>query len=286
MKNDTKRGTCPVCFGKFDTTEASIGKHGWKEFGGRQVGVYGQAVHSGECFGLGYKPFELSSEGTVAYLETRLVPYLASVERALTHLATRPTLLVAKSQTWQERQAKKPEEMIELTFAAMPREYESVLARKVRDREEEKAAVEADIARFQKLVAEWAPGTLADKVAKVETVHLEITDRAGRQVASCATRRMFGRPQNLKKTTNKAAVTCSRCLKSMASDAAYVAKRDGEVADAEALVAWLKANGQATSKVIKAALTWDTKRFNRAVDRAGYQKVKSGWESPTVYSAV
>lgn len=284
MKNDTKRGTCSVCFGEFDSTEISIGRHGWKEFGGRQVGVYGQAHHSGECFGLGYKPFELSSEGTVAYLETRLVPYLASVERELAHLASRPTLLVKKAQTWEERQAKKPTELVELT-AEEPK-YNDVLARKVSDAEQEKKHITITIEKFRQIIADWKLGTLADKTAKVETVHMQIIDRHNRKVATCATRRMFGQPQNLKTTTDKASVTCSRCLKSMASDAAYTAKRDGEYADAETLVTFLKGNGPATAKATKEALGWETKRFNRAVDRAGYQKVKSGWESPTVYSAV
>lgn len=67
-KPTTIYGTCPACFRAFVVLNGKIRKHGWTEQGGRQVGSYGNAWHTGECFGVGYEPFELSTEGTVAFV--------------------------------------------------------------------------------------------------------------------------------------------------------------------------------------------------------------------------
>lgn len=53
-------GTCPVCEGQQRLHKLTMVHHGYRRPG------YGQIV--GDCFGVGFPPYELSTEGTEAYL--------------------------------------------------------------------------------------------------------------------------------------------------------------------------------------------------------------------------
>lgn len=64
-------GTCPACFQnvKLVPRTQAISRHGWSVmgFGGwKNLGAH----HQGQCFGVGYQPFELSKLGTVRYRES------------------------------------------------------------------------------------------------------------------------------------------------------------------------------------------------------------------------
>jgi len=49
--NKTRRGTCPFCLGSYVCQpDGTIGRHGWKEIGGRVRFEYGNVYHEGECF--------------------------------------------------------------------------------------------------------------------------------------------------------------------------------------------------------------------------------------------
>lgn len=75
-------GTCPACFANVKLNSSDkILRHGWTEMGGRQKGSYGQAWHSGACFGVGFKPYELSKEGTEKFREKKVLPLIAELER-------------------------------------------------------------------------------------------------------------------------------------------------------------------------------------------------------------
>lgn len=54
-------GTCPVCFESVAVRSGDMVLHGYRRPGSGSV--------SGRCFGLGYPPFEVSPEGTIAYLK-------------------------------------------------------------------------------------------------------------------------------------------------------------------------------------------------------------------------
>jgi hypothetical protein len=65
--------TCPCCFRTMALVSGTIiARHGWTESGGRRVGEYGNAWHSGSCYGVDELPFEVSCEGTKKY-HSRLV---------------------------------------------------------------------------------------------------------------------------------------------------------------------------------------------------------------------
>jgi len=54
----------------------------------------------------------------------------------------------------------------------------------------------------------------------------------------------------------------------------------------DALVAWLQTQrAPATARVIKEALGWETRRFNQAVERAGYKRIDNDSGAPLAYRA-
>jgi len=80
--------------------DGKVVRHGWREAGGtRRVGSYGHVFHSGACFGVGWLPYEVSSDCTTAFVEHGLFPMGVNAQGYLTHLATRPAL-VYEGATW------------------------------------------------------------------------------------------------------------------------------------------------------------------------------------------
>lgn len=55
-----KCGTCPACFGDYVATPTKLVHHGYQRPGDGQI--------HGDCPGVGYPPYEVSCEGTQAYL--------------------------------------------------------------------------------------------------------------------------------------------------------------------------------------------------------------------------
>lgn len=92
MTGTTTKGTCPACFRLMALSRGKLSRHGWREQGGRRVGEYERAWHVGACFGVGWDPFEISPDGTVAYVKKVLVPTRTGIENRLEHLATRPPI--------------------------------------------------------------------------------------------------------------------------------------------------------------------------------------------------
>jgi len=94
MKKDTMRGTCPACFRAHDVDDSVLHKHGWSEVGRRTVGSHGNAWHVGACFGVGRKPFEVSPEGTWAFLTEVIFPAALAGGAIVNRLRARPTLTI------------------------------------------------------------------------------------------------------------------------------------------------------------------------------------------------
>jgi hypothetical protein len=86
-------GTCPVCFRNIKLKGERIMRHGWNVQGQRSQGMYGMTWHTGPCFGAGLKPFEVSSDGTKAYLSKVLEPILKTRIKRLQDLKKRPATL-------------------------------------------------------------------------------------------------------------------------------------------------------------------------------------------------
>jgi len=223
MKKDTMRGTCPACFRAHDVDDSVLHKHGWSEVGRRTVGSHGNAWHVGACFGVGRKPFEVSPEGTWAFLTEVIFPAALAGGAIVNRLRARPTLTIKYEWDTGARDSRyravyEPR-TIELTAGETRKvstgvntwnvrtfEYEYEWTLRLHNAEAEWESVKAEGARLYGAAAAWKAGTLAAKPVKTTTIHL--LGRAGR--AMCAGWRSSGYRAT---TEDPAAVTCSRCRK-------------------------------------------------------------------------
>jgi len=266
-----KRGTCPACMGEFQLYSGDgkvvIGKHGWREIGGRQVGVYGLAEHVGECFGVGWAPFEISAEGTWAFLDRVVYRRCLGHLSYLARLATCPPLLDSD-------RGKEPVELTPTNDAGAEvvrlyrREgfftstrYEQAREGHVRQTEglyRQDFSVGQNLTR---LALAWAPAEFKDGTPPGPTVHFK---KEGARLPYCGSR-SYG----LHTVADEATVTCLRCTKTIDDGHKAEAAKVALEADAATLTEYLRANGRKTRSEIKKGLGWDTKRTNRAVDRAG-----------------
>ncbi|UCC74357.1 MAG: hypothetical protein JSV86_07305, partial [Gemmatimonadota bacterium] len=128
-------------------------------------------------------------------------------------------------------------------------------------------------------IAAWKPAQLQQAAASKATVHRCYPERKGYAYGYIACGR-----RSYTTTEVDAEVTCSRCLKALTAAQTERDQRAAEKADGATLVAYLTASGAQTAKAIRAALSWDARRFNRAVQRAGFQ-IDQDCGSPTHYSA-
>lgn len=82
-------GTCPACFANVKLGRGDrIMRHGWSTMGDRRKGEYGRSWHTGACFGVGYKPYELSKEGTQDFRDQKFYPYYESLTAELEGVKT------------------------------------------------------------------------------------------------------------------------------------------------------------------------------------------------------
>lgn len=174
------KGTCPACFRPMVVKDDRVVRHGWKESGWRRVGEYGNVYHSTPCFCTNYKPFEVSPEGTRAYLDRVLKPFEASETKYLVDLEARPEMLQAvlkadpvtcipfKPPEGQNRRTW-PGKLVKVYRDAEDKDesrlYETWLKSRVNAVEAQLKAVRAEIAQKEKAVAEWKPGKLWEEQA-------------------------------------------------------------------------------------------------------------------------
>jgi len=93
LAKEAAKRTCPCCFRPMAlNSDGKVVRHGWQEQGGRQAGSYGNAWHVGQCFGVGYEPYEMSCQGTKDFHE-HLLKTKAQMERELATLEARPAKL-------------------------------------------------------------------------------------------------------------------------------------------------------------------------------------------------
>lgn len=273
------RGTCPACFGEFQLHDQSgktvVGKHGWQEQGGRQAGVYGRAWHAGECFGVGWAPFELSPAGTWAFLTNVLMPAALRAQDWLSTLQDgTPELTV---QVWRGTQQtvlvltpSSPEGQKEARFPTQGSDgrvswvtgtaYEAERQRQIGRTKMELTQTMETGATLVSRASGWTLADLKDGSPKGPTVHFQT---ATARLPYCGSR-SYG----LVKTDDRSKVTCSRCQKAIDTADRENAAHEALKADAATLTEWLRANGRKTKSEMKKGLGWDTKRVNRAVERA------------------
>jgi hypothetical protein len=93
LAKEAAKRTCPCCFRAMALdSNGRVVRHGWREAGGRRVGEYGNTWHVGQCFGVGYEPFEVSCQGTKDF-HAALLRTKAEMEKGLATLEARPAKL-------------------------------------------------------------------------------------------------------------------------------------------------------------------------------------------------
>lgn len=253
MGKTTNKGTCGACFRSMALgTDGKVVRHGWREAGGtRRVGSYGHVFHSGACFGVGWLPYEVSSDCTAAFVERVLFPMGVNAQGYLAHLATRPAL-VFEGATWAANFSEARGQMghawtpnrwdgyyrwsLKLrdgdpaqTLKNHPEDYSGTrvpsydahLASKVSDGQRTWEGIAKDALYCLKMVADWKPVAVKTVEKKLPLLHTGHTNSPW--LARC--RMAFGRGPGLRVTQVAADVTCPKCQAIVARDAERTAKK-------------------------------------------------------------
>jgi hypothetical protein len=161
----TTRGTCPACLRELVVKDGVMVKHGWREFGTRMIAHYGRVHHSGQCFGAGRPPFEVSPRGMEEFVEQRVRPALRIHEEDLARLAARPTLtktrhgaLTGKVTTTQLHPGG--------TTATEILDYEDELKRRTRKAQSDLELIRIDLEKRERMLASWTPKPLVGEPAR------------------------------------------------------------------------------------------------------------------------
>jgi hypothetical protein len=139
-------GTCAICLHAQVVRRTAMVTHGYQRPG------HGYIV--GECFGVGYHPYELSADACVAY-----IPHL---EAAKTRYETKLAFLNAGKQTQYsttKRNYRTGQDDITITKIGDPA-FAGMLKADIKDTTQQIAFITADIATMQKRITDWKPGTL------------------------------------------------------------------------------------------------------------------------------
>lgn len=130
--------TCPVCFRQIAVQRGTMAHHGFERPG------YGSQTAS--CYGIRFKPLEVSSEG-LEWLISWLQERLARARTALDNRATQPEVLLVK------RSYNGPMESVTRSDPA----WKEAFRRHVAELRSEIGALERELPRLQKMLAEWSP---------------------------------------------------------------------------------------------------------------------------------
>jgi hypothetical protein len=133
-------GSCPVCFQNIKIKDGRMVLHGYRRPG------HGSTV--GNCFGVGYPPFELDVKGTKAFLEEDLVPKYESAKKG-NDLAEADKIDSIPKKNGEIRRG-------DFRWDYELRSYKMYLKQKLEVAEETKKA-------FEKLVANWKERPLPKK---------------------------------------------------------------------------------------------------------------------------
>lgn len=280
-KQETLYGTCSWCFGDFAATDRGISvRHGWSEEGGtRTVGEYGNVFHSGSCGGVDFPPFELSPEGTYAFLTLRkqnllslevredlvrggkeelfaevLIGHTARTRYAFSQpqygvVRILPRQSVLLNQTPKNLEAvatyhnvPQSERPYHLTIDERQITYATVLATTLAGLLAAQERTTADIALLSTRIVEWSLQQLSLKPKVGPVVHFLYKPKA--TYTACGKKTEWAQ---FLMTTDAQDVTCSRCKAVMEKGAAADALRDAVVVNRERLAVLLRAAEKAAS---------------------------------------
>jgi hypothetical protein len=142
-------GMCAIC-ARRQKLEMSLGMvmHGY------QMSDYNHAGYRiGKCFGVGYKPYELSNEANVTF-----APVLANHRRDIinaikTYKSGKITEVEVKRDKWEG--GKRVEYIVTFTKAENPREFQSEIDTRIARLESEQRMVESDIKTNKAKIDNW-----------------------------------------------------------------------------------------------------------------------------------
>ena len=250
MGTITLKGTCGACCRLMALgSDGRVKRHGWREAGGtRAVGRYGNVVHSGACFGVGWLPYEVSPDCTKAFVERVLFPMGVSIQEHLTRLGTHPPLIMSGSSymrnefrgaapdlarnawdgysRWEVRLVDEDPESHNQGFylgsngstfykdemSRIP-SYETHQIREVELATSRWNAVSRDGLYCCQMISDWKPQEAKTIAKKVALVHTPSLRQSWSPACLLTFRRGSSNGSEFKLTQSADEVTCSRCLR-------------------------------------------------------------------------
>jgi hypothetical protein len=157
VRDLTNTGTCPVCEGNFKRNGTGLVHHGYTR--------PGDGMQHGDCFAVGYLPWELSPQGAQDYLQVCLRPHLDGAKAHLIVLQSGEVKKFFKQVrdpmagpgVWNA-----PKITVEVTRESDAYEFESILKSKIYETERDIAWTEREITRFETRIANWKPDELPE----------------------------------------------------------------------------------------------------------------------------
>lgn len=154
VRDLTNTGTCPVCEGNFKRNGTGLVHHGYQRPGDG-------AIH-GDCFAVGYLPWELSPQGAEDYLKLALRPHLDGAKAHLIVLQGGEITKFFKKERVSGFGSRATYITVEVTRESNPYEFESILKSRIYDCERDIRWTEREIARFEARIAAWKPDDLPE----------------------------------------------------------------------------------------------------------------------------
>lgn len=150
----TNCGTCPCCFGMYKmTADKKMVHHGYRRPG------YGSIF--GDCFGVGYSPFEISNEGTIAYIE--------ALKQSNEHMEKRIAFLNSAECVSLNKTLEKRGKVEVVTYVAGTPEFEKLRLVKIKELNGNIKNNETHVKFLEKANTDWKPSDLPEvRVARGE----------------------------------------------------------------------------------------------------------------------
>lgn len=147
----TNTGSCPCCFGLHKLlADGTMVHHGFQRPGDGNI--------YGDCFGVKFRPFEVSNEGTVAYAKA-LRQAQANTEKTLAFLQSDKCVEISEevSEGFGRNRTTKT-----VVHQRGTEDFERVVARRIRSAESQIAQLKAHASQLEKLAADWQPMDLPE----------------------------------------------------------------------------------------------------------------------------
>jgi hypothetical protein len=159
--------TCPCCFRAMTVKSGKVVRHGWKEIGGGYG--RGRGWHSGSCWGVGFPPFEVSTEGTESLLAKLVDDVVPAAEAELARLEARPAKITFSYRGVCPETRRYTDLMrtleddgvaldeVENLYSGRDRSYAYQLSRKIAAEKRYLDSLRKDVETLRKAIADWKP---------------------------------------------------------------------------------------------------------------------------------